>query len=311
MDTNVQSVVGNTNLRLSRGAARNWCFTYFFEGSFVRESFLSTIEGLVNEDILQYVVCQHELCPTSQRAHLQGYFQFTEKHEMSWIKTNIEGTMHLTKARGTWQENKTYCSKIETRVEGPWEWGSPKSQGSREDLNYVKKCIDRGASWRDLYVNEETFHTVAQNHKSFERYRMYTMPHGARDIEVIVHLGPAGTGKTRAAHLNFKPFTVPFYTKDHIWLDGYDGQDTLLFEEFTGQIYIETFLRITDAYYWYGECKGGFTALPNVKRIVFTTNIDPTWWYGCIPEEQENAMRRRITKIIFFNKNFMNGIIFR
>jgi len=69
--------------------------------------------------------------------HVQGYAQFSTRRSFKQAKETLNQYFdgcHIEKAKGTPEQNRTYCTKEETRVAGPWEFGSISKPGKRNDL---------------------------------------------------------------------------------------------------------------------------------------------------------------------------------
>lgn len=78
------------------------------------------------------------------------------------------------------------------------------------------------------------------------------------------------------------------------WWDGYEGQHTVVIDEFYGWIKYDFFLRLTDRYPLQVETKGGVVQFVS-RRIVFTSNAAPDTWY---PGVQDRApFERRIQHV--------------
>jgi len=110
-------------------SARDYCFTiHLTEGwSFDDTKF--------NE--ARYLVLQLEECPETGSLHYQGYIELKNKTTMTQAKTIIGAAhAHLEKRRGTRTEARDYCMKDESRLDGPWEYGTwvPDRQGARTDI---------------------------------------------------------------------------------------------------------------------------------------------------------------------------------
>lgn len=61
------------------------------------------------------MVGQLERSPTTGKRHVQAYVIFVRPQQLSAVK-RLFGTAHLEISRGSPQDNKTYCTKAETRV---------------------------------------------------------------------------------------------------------------------------------------------------------------------------------------------------
>lgn len=89
--------------------------------------------------------------------HLQGYVEFKVKVTMSAIK-NIRGLAgaHLETRKGTAEQANDYATKDDTRVDGPWTFGTfdPASAGHRTDLDDVRNAILVRGINRDEVMDE-------------------------------------------------------------------------------------------------------------------------------------------------------------
>lgn len=100
--------------------ARHWAFT----------SFKDTIQP--DETKLRYLVYQREVAPDTKKEHWQGYLSLNSPARMTGVKTIIgDPACHLEIAKGTAEQNKAYCTKLESRKEGtePYEFGKISEQG--------------------------------------------------------------------------------------------------------------------------------------------------------------------------------------
>ena len=78
-------------------------------------------------------VYQDEIAPTTGRLHAQCYLEFTGAQYFtkvkSWFATNGHQGVHLEPAMGTPAQCVEYCTKEDTRKDGPW-------QGSQSRTHY-------------------------------------------------------------------------------------------------------------------------------------------------------------------------------
>lgn len=92
---------------------RNVCVTLFdFDIDFPEQ-----IEEFYHTKPVSYLVYQLEECPSTGNAHVQGYIEFKQSVRSKMLKDYFPG-IHIEERRGTAHEARTYCQKVETRVEG-------------------------------------------------------------------------------------------------------------------------------------------------------------------------------------------------
>ncbi len=87
--------------------------------------------------LIKYLVCQKEVCPTTEREHLQGYVEFQKMMTYNQVKDCLgDDGIHLEKRLGSQQEAITYCTKSKTRKSGevPFIIGKVSIKGERTDL---------------------------------------------------------------------------------------------------------------------------------------------------------------------------------
>lgn len=225
--------------------------------------------------------------------HLQGYIEFEKRLRLNQVKSILGDRLHLEARRGTPQQARDYCIK-----DGDyWEKGSIStvSQGSRTDLQGAADAILSGKRTREV---AEAFPTtfIKYSRGLLALRRQCSKPRTWKP-HVSVYWGAPGTGKTRRVHDN-EPEV--YAHPGGPWFDGYDGQEAVLFDDFTGSCFkIQYLLKLIDRYPMDVPIKGGFVAwVP--KRIFFTSNIPIDEWYGGARPVHVEALRRRIDEITHF-----------
>lgn len=108
--------------------AKNWCFT--LNNPSTEE--LSHFKNLFELDIVNYIVFQLEQASTGT-PHLQGYIQLGTKKRFNPTKALLSPRVHLSKALGTPEENRAYCTK-EPRLTPFIEHGIISVAGKRNDI---------------------------------------------------------------------------------------------------------------------------------------------------------------------------------
>lgn len=236
----------------------------------------------------QYMVYQIEEGETGT-THVQGYIEFTQTRRLSAVKRMLGGRCHLERRRGTRDQARAYCMKEESRVEGPFEYGTwiPGGPGRRTDLYEIRERIGAGATEEELW--DSHFPTMVRNYRAIREYRHIKSTQ--RDAMPVVHVlyGDTGTGKSRWAR---ETFTTAYWKSQDEWWDGYDGQEAVIFDEFYGWIKFSLLLRICDRYPLRLGRKCGFVNFTS-KTLVFTSNHRPDTWYQNI--SNFNAFIRRVT----------------
>lgn len=243
---------------------------------------------------LRYAVWQKE---KGSHEHFQGYIELKRSQRIAALK-KIYPTIHFEPRKGTQEQAIAYCRKVDTRVDGPWEFGSPAKKGARTDLSKLKEYATSGKRKADMPVElYESFAKYPKFYNTFERMAITTR---RLDLKVLLVIGPTGTGKTRLAYDNSSDlYVLPILGKRDMWFDGYDGHKEVLLDDFSGQIPLTQLLRLLDVYEkTQVPIKGGFVNF-TPDRIIITTNIHPSKWYKYHDrEEQYPALCRRITHVI-------------
>lgn len=246
-----------------------------------------------------YVIYQYEIGEQGT-PHLQCYFCFKHSIRFQTLKNHFPSNPNIQKRLGTHTQAKEYCSKEDTRVQGPWIYGTDEhiaeTAGQRTDLAAVKRKLDEGCSFR--VIAQEHFSDFIRYEKGFRSYKRLCTPERDWEMEVIVLVGDTGTGKTRFVKDNYTDvYSVPQAKQSGCYWDGYDGQDNVLIDEMYGSRFTHGFLlQLLDRYDFCVPIHGG--SVPFVsKRIFLTSNADPSEWYDGV-----------YTKM---GKNFFEGPLYR
>jgi len=258
---------------------------------------------------MHYLVYQREEGQNGTE-HYQGYCEFTSALRHNPIKALLGGDrVHIERRRGSAQAAADYCKKGETRMEGetPYEYGEMKvtAPGKRNDLEAFKDEVMSGTKRkRDLI--EDHAGTLARYPKFYDTLTSLNRPARVEDLQVILHIGDTGLGKTRKVmddHRDDPDFYIAPLSNGTTWFDTYDRHATVLLDDFAGKASHTTLvslLRLLDRYPVLVPTKGSHTWwLPN--KIYVTTNVLPKDWYSWENRgEQYRALARRFTKVILF-----------
>lgn len=114
-------------------------------------------------ELVKYLVFGREKAPETGTPHLQGYVQFAKRPTFNKAKELLPAGAHIEAAKGSPQQNRTYCTKDGDFV----EFGTPPVQGKRTDLHDVVDAIKSGE--RSAKRLREDFPGVCARHGSFVR----------------------------------------------------------------------------------------------------------------------------------------------
>ncbi len=258
----------------SQPSSRRWCFTLNNPLDDQKEELFN-----VPVDKVLYAVWQLERAPTTGTEHIQGYVILKRNQKLSFIKNLISNSVHAEIARGTAEENTTYCTKEEGRIEGPWTFGEPpvSQQGKRNEMVAVKEDLDAGKTLSE--ISQEHFGTFVRYYRGLTIYKSINGTPRDFKSQVIVLIGDTGIGKSWWASNYTKAATGAKTSFHPIWWDGYEEGQDIIINDFVGGIEFGKLLQILDNGPWMLESKGG-TINFNPRRIVITSNIGVDRWYN-------------------------------
>lgn len=255
--------------------ARAFCYTLFNYD----DSDIADLKKLKSE----YHIFGFEVCPTTQKKHLQGFIYFANARTMRCLK-NVNTGIHVEKMRGTPKQASEYCKKGGQF----WEEGQVPTQGSRTDWAEVRDALKTN----DVINVIDEYPQCLPAIRTLERYKALLLKPKHRDVTVIVRWGGAGTGKTRWAYDNYPDL----YSKPRgEWWDGYTGQSAILLDDYYGYLPYSELLRVLDRYPYQVPVKGGFVQA-QWDTVIITSNKPPQEWYQ---QGLTDALRRRFKEIIF------------
>lgn len=278
------------------GAKVHWCFTMNNPGAELLD---------FDPERLKYLVYQREV-GESGTEHYQGYVILKRRGRLNAVQGLWQRSSHWTEARSSPAVNKLYCTKEEGRLEGPWEFGTIAGSGSgaRSDVaglceflktHSVAEAVDEYPVEAMKFGRGMQF--FKQELAKRERGNDFVKP------DILVMWGDSGVGKSRKAReIDPELYQVPVHEAGTTWFDGYNGQETILLDDFNGGILYTQMLRLCDGYPLQVQVKGGFTILQH-KRIIITSNKAPELWYKKAVVGEAEALQRRLYgfgKVVYF-----------
>lgn len=278
---------------------RAWCITTFKPE--LQEAPHNLFQALPEK--AKFVIWQQERCPDTQRVHMHIYIRFAEPVRFAAVQKLINDMgAHCEPRRGTEKEAADYCRKEDSRIAGPWFFGQEaQGQGDRTDLHAALEMVKAGAT--NAQIAEAMPEVYARNHRGIQAVRCANEKPLRRDaMKIILLLGPTGIGKTTQAHRHWPNAFKPMYPSDSkVWFDGYEGQDTVIFDEIdewhTSKIAISTVFQYLDPFPLIVPIKGSSTSA-RWTTVILTANLPPTEWFPYAPQAKVDALVRRIPTIL-------------
>lgn len=232
--------------------------------------------------------------------HWQLVLVHGEPIRFSTLKKKLP-TAHVEPVRDL-PASLAYVQKEDTRVEDEkplvkGEISPGPGQGHRSDLDALRRRILDGQETVDQLILSDSgawrhSRLVGDLVSARDRARL---GEGMRDVQVRVVFGATGTGKTSAVLDGLQ--SLGSVCRVTHWgsgaFDGYDGQASLVLDEFNGQPPIEELLTWLDRYpvalpARYRPRQAAFV------RVVLCANAPPWDWYRYAPKAQRAALARRL-----------------
>lgn len=226
-----------------------------------------------------WVFGQLECCPNTRRMHIQGMAYNKTPLRWGWLK----GDHNWKRTCFSPLKSIEYCSKSDTKVQGPWEFGErptwnikgekQKRLTNQEILNgdLIRMVDEERLGWRD-YEKAKKFKACFIADKTITKNKeiVHNMEH-----EWIV--GPTGCGKTTYARGQ-----GPSYLKGkNKWWDNYKGQDNVIIEDFgKSDVWLGDRLKEwADKWPFVAEVKNGQLDEIRPKKVMVTSNyrIEDLW----------------------------------
>lgn len=224
--------------------------------------------------------------------------EFKKPLSFTAIKKFIGNSAHLEARRGSREQAKGYCSKTDTRIEGPWEYGvwTDAGQGKRSDIAVIINALKEGKT--ENQIIDEHPEEWAKHYRLIDRFTSVRPIRRQHRSTLEIHIGPPGTGKSSTVNAMSKN---AYWKHPGKWWDGYDGlQEVILDEAEKLGLSIEYFLKLADWFPFKVEVKGGHRDF-NSKRIFATSNLPVEQWFPNSSPVAIQALMRRIDSVTTYS----------
>lgn len=272
-------------------SSRNYCMTI--------NNWTENDEQSLLQDNHSYLVYGKEIGENGT-PHLQIYIEYNNSKRFNTMKKRYPRA-HIETRKGTSIEASNYCKKDGNFIEK----GEISQQGKRSDLNKLKEMIiSNEASVDDLCITDPyAYHEFGRTLNKIEDIQLRKKFRNWMTTCEWCY-GETGTGKSHYAFTNFNPDTHYVFPNDNGWWDGYKGQETVIINEFRGQIQYSELLDLIDKYPKTVKRRNREPCPFLAKHIIITSSMTPNEVYHNLAENDKlEQIYRRIT-LKHFNECF-------
>jgi hypothetical protein len=339
-DDDTTTVVRTAPTPVGRGQGNKssrWCFTYNnppLDG----DEFVSLLEG---KGDIKMAVFQKETGEEGTE-HFQGYMETNKRMYTTGVHSMLAPhKLALLHAKGTKIQNHKYCTKEETRTDGPYyvkseagDYGRKNgNQGKRTDLDEFAALVIEEGGITERVIAEQPGHVMAYSKHANnligyiaynkakaddmafwkEQYRKHAAGEeslGQQQRKLILRFGPTAVGKTTEVKREVKGgLGKEVYEKmaTNKWWDNYKQEEHVLVDEFVGNQSIDEFKAMSNCGVVQMESKGTM-GLFSATHIYYTTNRHPSQWWKRNNDEYHNwnspdfkAVARRFAEVHWWN----------
>jgi len=265
-------------------------------------TFYSKPDFIEHKDI-SYFLSNLEICPSTKKEHYQSYISMTKRYTVCALKKLLcDNTVHIESCKGSELQNIEYCKKDGKLYR---EFGKPKIPGDRTDIKKLRNHFKIGKRKLDAIEDDDLLPIVAKYPRLCNDMQLYYAPKRNTMTELYIFWGITGSGKSHRA-LQEAGDDVYYKPVGSQWWDGYEQNESVIIEDFRGQLSLDTILRLVDKYAMRVPYKGGHAQF-NTRRVYITSNLNPDDWWNHDQkgyQESYDALTRRITKKVHFSTFF-------
>ena len=216
----------------------------FFKNVESAQQYFSSLESY------RYSIFNIERGEEEETEHIQLFIIFNSGKRFKTLR-NMLPFAHIEPAHSSSVQCREYCSKSETKIEGPFEDGDFGNERAKKASVEFIDLVQAGTSaleLQKLYPNLYLKHHRDLDSiymSQFEKYK-----YDCRDIEVTYIYGPSRSGKSRYVQslVGGRGNVYSVSTYENSAFTGYRGEDNIIIDEYKGQFAIQTFNRMLDVY---------------------------------------------------------------
>lgn len=314
------------NDRSSRSRSTCWLWTKYDN---------LDIEYTFNDEV-QYAVWQLEKGQKSERLHHQGFIQLKERKDFRYVKNKwFDSRTHIEAVKSKIAASK-YCSKLKTRIEGPWTFGtaltnipvhtskqdltttdvpsydknSKANLQAKSELQIIQNEINNGADLKYIIMEHNTLYKKYKSEISvlfdeFEKSKkIKTNNNNTEPAKLYFFSGEPGTGKSTLISLLNAHRNRDVYVYEGNWWTSYSNQKTLFIDECAkGTVSFSKLNMICDKRLLTAEIKGSVVDISNISEVYIASNYKFEDLFYKKDALIVDAVRRRVSLFAHFRKD--------
>lgn len=243
----------------------------------------------------KYIVFAEEI-GDSGTPHIQGYVEWPSSKKFTVMK-RLNPRIHWESRKGTAAQAADYIRDPKPpKIKGVnlFEDGDISNQGERADLNKIKDEILAGKRVDDITIeNPIIYHQYGRTLNKIEDLVM-RKKFRTEMTQGIWLWGATYVGKSHAAFENYHPDTHYNVPKDGNWWDAYTQQETVIINDFRGEITYGEMLNLVDKWPHTVRRRNREPMPFTSKLVVVTSSLPPEEVYYNLAENDtlEQLLRR-------------------
>jgi len=247
------------------------------------------------EDKTVCVAYQREICPSTDKEHIQACIYY--KNPRSWNSIKKLFAPNCVLVGDFPQEAIKYCNKVESRKVGcePFLWGHPPNQGKRTDLMAIAKEIETGKTVDSLALeNPMLYHQYGRTLTKLEDLRLRKQCR-TQMTAGIWYYGDTGVGKSHRAFSSAPMEDIyNLNTQDNGWWEGYSQQRVVVIQELRGEIKYSQLLSLVDKWPHSVKRRNREPMPFTSELVVITSSLPPEEvYYNLASTDSLNQLYRR------------------
>lgn len=259
-------------------------------------------EVLAEGKAAKYFICCREVGEECKTPHLHFGIHFKNQRSLNAVRKLFKCDVRI--ANGDDDSWMKYMSKQDPE---PVIYGKPAKPGERKDLDEIKNEIMEGKRVDEICEESPMiFHLYGRTLDRLETIALKKRWRTEFTTGTWLY-GPTGTGKSYRAFKDYHPDTHYIWKDDLGWQDDYKGQETVIINEFRGEIRYKDMLELTDENP-FNVRRRGREMIPFIsKKIIVTSSLHPMDIYNNLAAKDSLEQLLRRFEIIEMTQRYSEG----